>query len=143
MNYQVTEESARGTDAIGPEHYHHFSGPNTTPLLHACDIFTETNWLEMVDLARAEYEASYTDGIRQAKAQRTIMHVFLITNGPFVTPPSHANQKAYQGTEITTEEEQLSSANFFGNSITFVVKRSTQTIHHHDYFQQTPLCVFF
>ena len=58
----------------------------------------------MVNLARAEYEAPDTDVIRQAMAQRTIMHDFLITNGPFVTPPSHANPKAYQDNKITIEE---------------------------------------
>ena len=72
-----------------------------------------------MDLARAEYEAPDTDVVRQAMAQRRIMHDFLITNGPFVTPPSHANPVAYQDTEITIEEQQLASVRFFGNSLTF------------------------
>ena len=88
----------------------------------------------MVDLALAEYEASDTDVIRQAMAQRTIMNDFLITNGPFVTPPSHANPRAYQDNEITLEEQQLVSVNFFGNSIIFVAKRNTQVVPHNDHF---------
>ena len=84
-----------------------------------------------------------TDLTRQAMAQRTIMHDFLIINGPFVTPPSHANPVAYQNNKITIEEQQLASVNYFGNSITFVAKWNTQAVSHNDHFQQTPLRAFF
>ena len=97
----------------------------------------------MVDLVRAEYEAPDTDVIRQAMAQRTIMHDFLVTNGPFVTPPPHGNPVAYQDNKITTEKQQLASVNFFGNSITFVATRNTQSLSHIDPFQQAPLRGFF
>lgn len=89
----------------------------------------------MVDLARADYEAPDTDVICQAIAQRTIIYDFLITNRPFVTPPPHTNQISYQDSEITMEEQQLASVNIFGNSITFITKRSTQAVPHYDHFQ--------
>ena len=97
----------------------------------------------MVDLARVEYEAPDTDIILQAMAQRTIMYNFLITNGPFVTPPSHANPMAYQDNKITIEEQHLASVNFFGNSIIVVAKRNTQAVSHNDHYQQAPLRAFF
>ena len=143
LNYQISKETARGRDAIATEHYHLFSGLNTAPLLHAKDIFTKTKWLESVDLARAEYEAPDTSVIRQAMAQRTLMHNFLITNGPFVAHPLHALSQAYQDNKITLEEQQLASVNFFGNSISFVATRNTHSVSHTDPFQQAPIRAFF
>ena len=94
-------------------------------------------------MARAEYEASDTDVIRQAMAQRTIMHDFLITNGPIVTSPLHANPTTYQDNKISIEKQRLVLVNFFGNSITFVATRNTQSVSHTDPFQQASLRAFF
>ena len=96
-----------------------------------------------MDLARAEYEAPDTSVIRQAMAQRTLMHNFLITNGPFVTHPLHAPPQACQDNKITLEEQQLASVNFFGNLISFVASRNTQAVSLPDPLQQAPIRAFF
>ena len=96
-----------------------------------------------MDLARAEYEAPDTSVIHQAMAQRTLMHNFLITNGPFVAHLLHDPPHVYQDNKITLEEQQLASVNFFGNSISFVATRNTHSVSHTDPFQQAPLWAFF
>ena len=71
----------------------------------------------MVKLARADYEEPDSAIIRQALSQRTQMQDFLLTNGPFVPTPSRKRPIAVQDNPITEQDQQATTAHFFGTSL--------------------------
>ena len=89
LNYQISEETAIGTDGIAKSNYHLFSVNHSVTKFHAGYITTKTNWLEMVHLACAEYEEPDSDIICQAISQHKQMQDYLLRNGPLLPVPAH------------------------------------------------------
>ena len=96
LNHQISEEKSKGMDGIAKSNTHLFSAFYSITKLQSGDISYKTRWLEMVRLARAEYEEPDSAIIRQALSQRTQMQDFLLTNGPFVPAPSRKRPIAVQ-----------------------------------------------
>ena len=71
----------------------------------------------MVRLARAEYEEPDSSIIRQALSQQTQMQEFMLTNGPFEPAPVRARPVAVQDNRITEQDQQATTAHFFGTPL--------------------------
>ena len=117
LNYRISEEKAKGTDRIANSNTHLFSAFYSISKLHSGDIPSKILWLEMVRLARAEYEELHSASLCQALSQRHQMQEFLLTNGPLVPTPVRARPKAVQHNRITEKEQQTATAHFFGTSL--------------------------
>ena len=96
LDHRISEEKAKGTDGIGKSNTHLFSAFYSFTKLHSGDIPPKILWLEMVRLARAEYEEPDTAIIRQVISQRKQIQEFLLTNGPLVPVPVRASPIAVQ-----------------------------------------------
>ena len=78
LNHRISEEKATGTDGIAKSNTHLFSAFYSITKLHSGDISSKIHWLEMVRLARAEYEEPDSAIIRQVISQQTQMQEYLI-----------------------------------------------------------------
>ena len=96
LNHRISKEKAKGTDGIAKSNSHLFSAFYSTTKLQSGDTSSKTLWLEMVRLARAEYEEPDSAIIRQALSQQTQMQEFLLTNGTFVPAPTKKRPIAVQ-----------------------------------------------
>ena len=68
----------------------------------------------MVHLARADYEEPDSAIIHQAISQQTQMQEFLHTDGPLVPVPIRATPIAIQNNQISEEDQQSATAQYFG-----------------------------
>ena len=116
LNYKISEEKAKGMDGIARSNAHLFSAFYSNTKLHSGDIPSKILWLEMVRLAREEYEEPNSARLRQAISHRAQMQEFLITNGPLVPIPVRPRPKAVQHNPITVIAQQDASVLHFGNS---------------------------
>ena len=117
LNNRISEEKSKGTDGIAKSNSYLFSAFYSITKLQSGDISSKTHWLEMVRLARADYEEPDSAIIRQALSQRTQMQDFLLTNGPFVPTTSRKRPSAVQDNPITEQDQQAATAHFFGTSL--------------------------
>ena len=100
LNHQISKEKEKGTDGIAKSNTHLFSALYSITKLYSGDISSKILWLEMVRLARAEYEEPDSAIIHQAFSQRTQIQEFLLTNGPFVPAPTRATPIDVQDNRI-------------------------------------------
>ena len=105
LNHRMSKEKAKGTDGIAKSNTHLFSTFYSITKLHSGDISSKILWLEMVRLARADYDEPDSAIIRQALSQRTQMHEFLFTNGPLVPVSVRARPVAVQNNQITEQDQ--------------------------------------
>ena len=96
LNHRISEEREKGTDKITKSNSHLFSVYYSIIKFQSRDIPSKIHWLEMVRLARADYEEPDSAIIRQAISQQTQMQEFLHTNGPLVPVPIRATPIAIQ-----------------------------------------------
>ena len=117
LNHRISEEKAKGTDRISKYNSCLFSNFYSITKLQSSDIQSKILWLEMVRLARADYEEPDSAIICQAISQRNQMQEFLLTNGPLVPVPVRARLIAVQDNQISEEDQQAPIAHYFGTPL--------------------------
>ena len=117
LNYRISEEKVRGTDGISKSNSYLFSTYYSITKLQSGDIPSKLNWLEIVCLARADYEEPDSAIICQAIFQRNQIQEYLLTNGPLVSVPARRRPIAIQDNRISEEAQQAATAKFFGTTL--------------------------
>ena len=95
---------------MAESNYHLFSVFHTTAILHASHITNKTNWLAMVHMARATYDACGFDIIYQAISKCNVATCTLTCwiIDPLFCVPRHKNSIAIQDNLITNKDQQTS-----------------------------------
>ena len=75
-------------------------------------------------MARANYEEPDSTNICQAISQPTQMQEFLHTDGPLVPVPIRATPIAIQNNRISEEDQQSTTAQYFGIPLITVTKHT-------------------
>ena len=104
LYHRINKEKSKGMEGIAKSNTHLFSTFYSITKLQSRDISSKILWLEMVCLARAEYEEPDSAIIRQALSLRTQMQDFLLTTAPFVPDPSRKRPIAVQDNPITEQD---------------------------------------
>ena len=118
LNYRINEEKRTGTDDIDRSNYHLFSNRYTINKLRSSSIHDKNLWLEMVCMARVDYEEPDYVIIRQAISIQNQIQAFLITNGPLLPVLSRKRPIVTQDNCISVEDQHAATFQFFWNPIT-------------------------